>query len=386
MSTESTQPAQNNSQTKPEPPDFSSMSLEEELAERFRLDSEDQEDLDNEDVDTEVEDDGEGSDENEDDNNANVSEQEDGNEEGLSEDELQNGDEEGNGDHGNEVHQRDGSEVSGHDEGQSLQVSEEYQNTFNYLPADVRKHFEEASLAPETMDFVLGVIKRKDDEFNRKVQDNSDISKVIEPYSDVLARIGMTPAQKIAQYIAIEQGIMKNPLEGFTQLAQSLGVDLPKLFSEQQSQEGFQDPAAKEVAKLNQRFDSFEANEANKRQEALLEQIDNFARTKNDDGSLKYPHFGNIKPNMSAWLSENRGNLEDAYNAVVKQLGLSTPQPKLDTSQGKQDQRKPRKNIKKAKQLNSGVKSTSSAKGKKPVAQSMEKELEEGLKKINRAR
>lgn len=268
-------------------------------------------------------------------------------------------------------------DTEGQDTRESLQVSEDLQNTFDYLPKETREHLEEAGYDEDTLNQFLTLVKGQNDKYIQKTQQYSELVKVVEPFGEALALQGITPAQKLKQYIAWEQGIAKNPLEGMIQLGRSLGFDLVKMISDKQSSEEqtFEDPAQKEINDLRTRIDAQDQKALEELNARLLEQVEQFKNAKAEDGTLKYPHFEKVRKYMGPHIEAGK-DLESAYNAIVEELELGMPSQSSET-------RKPRKNIKKAKKLSTKVKSSKSSSKVTEKPGSLRDELKANAKKLN---
>jgi len=283
---------------------------------------------------------------------------------------------------GDEVHHPDGSEDAGQHDRQGLQVSQELQSTFDYLPKDAKEHLEEAGYDEETTNNFLGLVKSQNDKYLEKTKDFSELIKVIEPYKDALAKAGVSSAQKIAGYIATEEAILRDPKQGLIQLATSLGFDLEKLFSGGQSSpndgnngnadnsasdsQNFEDPVQRDINKINERLDGNDKAKLKEVYDNAQTAIDTFANATNSNGDKVHPHFEKIRPLMAVKIQKNEcGTMEEAYDSVLKDLNLTPVSNDGNKGNGNNAQNsgnKGRKSIKAKKKAGSGVKSTSTAK------------------------
>lgn len=260
-------------------------------------------------------------------------------------------------------------------------VREDLKTTFDYLKKSEREDLEKSNLPPEIVNKYLEKVRDQNLSYQEKTKDFSDLRKVLEPYGDTLALQGITPAQKISQYIAIEKQIMANPLEGILQLAKSYGVDLVKSLEDKQSE--FEDPALKEVSNLRKELEAIKSNTQKQQEEALqrqqeeaIKEVNRFKAEKTQDGTLKYPHFEKIKSLMSEKFSTNSAStLEEAYNLVVKDLGL--PVSVVQSITGK-------KSVKDAKKAALGVRSKSSTLKESTVGLTLREEIARNFEKVGR--
>lgn len=234
-------------------------------------------------------------------------------------------------------------------------IDEDLKSTFKYLRKEDKATLEGKKYPKEIVNMVLRDLKEKNTAFQEKTKDFSEIVKTIEPYEQALAMQGISPSEKIRQYIAIENDIMSDPVNGILRLAQSYGVDLTEALKKEQSNEGFVDPALKEISDLRKQIDELKSAKENDSRQSLQEQVNQFQNATNEDGSLSHPHFEKVRPLMAAKFKNGEADsLDTAYEMVVKELGLSNNTMQKTTP-------KQRKSVKEAKQLGSGVRSKSTA-------------------------
>ena len=265
------------------------------------------------------------------------------------------------------------------EESDAFEVREDLKTTFDYLKKSDREDLEKSNLPPELLNKYLEKVRDQNLAYQEKSKNFSDLRKVIEPFEDALALQGITSAQKIGQYIAIEKQLLSNPLEGILQLAKSYGVDLVKALEQKQSE--FEDPALKEVSELRKELDSIKSTTQKQQEEALerqkeeaLQEVNKFKDAKNDDGSLRYPHFDKIKALMSEkFAANNASTLEQAYNLVVTDLGLAKVQPIMA-----------KKSVKEAKKAAYGVRSKSTAQKESTAGLTLRQEIERNFEKVGR--
>lgn len=241
----------------------------------------------------------------------------------------------------------------------SSRISEDLKSTFDYLKKEQRDALEKADYPEELLNMFLGQVKSQTSAFHEKTKNFSDLTKVIEPFGDSLALQGITPAQKISQYIAYDKQLQANPIEGLFQLAKSHGIDLVKEVSKMQStsHHQFEDPVSKEVTSIKKELEDLKNATLSERQEAAQKIVDDFANAKDEKGQPLHPHYELLRGKMrDKFQSREASDLKTAYELVLKEFPQLTRAELTDNA-------KPilRKSVKDKKRAAQGVHSKSSA-------------------------
>jgi hypothetical protein len=200
-----------------------------------------------------------------------------------------------------------------------------------HFNADQKAYF--AALAPEAQKQWVEIEKAREAEVTRRSQEHAEYKRAadpwveaVSPYQKYLAHIapglGETPQTLVRKIIATEYQLRNAPpaqrYQAFAQLAQAYGVDLAALTSGQvpvqhQPQQAPYDP------RLNQIVAEVRSLKQEREQSAALQQIADFANTKDETGQPKYPHFERVKGVMGSLIDAKQAKtLDEAYTMAVK--------------------------------------------------------------------
>ena len=206
-------------------------------------------------------------------------------------------------------------------------------------PFDAPAHFNAeqkakfASLPAEAQNYVVEVEKAREAEYTRRSQEHAEFKRTAEPWveavspytkylSHIAPGLGETPQTLVRKIIATEYQLRNAPppqrYQAFAQLAQAYGVDLASLASGQlpaqtQPQQAPYDP------RLNQIAAEVRSLKQEREQHAAIQQITDFANTKDESGQPKYPHFERVKGVMGSLIDAKQAKtLDEAYTQAVK--------------------------------------------------------------------
>lgn len=170
---------------------------------------------------------------------------------------------------------------------------------------------------------------QKQTEMDRAIKQYADLDQVLEPHKEGLALRGMTSATLLSQYIATSQALAENPKDTLRYLAEQYGVDL-SIINQAAPEE------TPEIAKLRRELNETRAavtqfqNSQNQqhtdlqgqRRAALANTLTTFANAQDETGGLKYPHFEELRKDMSAMVSAagqqgQEMDLDEAYQRAL---------------------------------------------------------------------
>lgn len=187
-------------------------------------------------------------------------------------------------------------------------------------PAEQREKF--TVLPRETQEWLLSRDKDMVENYTRKTTELAEqrkaaeeITSVLEPYKQQMELAGIAPAQAIQRLLAAQKMLETNPTEGLKWLAQQYQVDLSR-FTPTES-EAYTDPVVKELrdrlAKLESEKQRTEQQVHQQNVSQAQKLINDFKGAKQDDGSLKYPHFDKVEALMGPLVAQGK-TLEEAYD------------------------------------------------------------------------
>lgn len=174
-----------------------------------------------------------------------------------------------------------------------------------------------SKFAPEAQAFVAQREKHWNEAMataGRKVaghlQQLADYQNVVAPYEQELAKHGMTAPAAIKQLLAIRDHAVKDPAGYIKWFADGHKIDLSQLGA--QKTDEFVDPQVKalqtELAQIKQGLSSTQTAQARADEDRIVSGIVNamqqFAATKNEDGSLAYPLFDKVRDSEMAFIAE----------------------------------------------------------------------------------
>lgn len=188
-------------------------------------------------------------------------------------------------------------------------------------PAEQREGF--TTLPRETQEWLLSRDKDMVENYTRKTTELADLRKsaeevtsVLEPYRQQMELAGVSPSQAIQRLLAAQKFLETNPTEGIQWLANQYQVDLSGFVKKDET---YTDPDVKALRdELNQLKSERQLEQRRVQAETttvIQKQINEFKDSKNEDGTLKYPHFDKVKGIMAPLVNEGK-SLADAYETA----------------------------------------------------------------------
>lgn len=170
---------------------------------------------------------------------------------------------------------------------------------------------------------------QKQTEMNQTVQRYADMDRVLEPHKEGLALRGMTPATLLGQYLATSQALANNPIETFKYLADQYGVDLSTInqaapeetpeYADMRTRLDRQDAI---ISQFQNSQDQQTASQQTRQRAELADSLTAFADSTDEAGNPKYPHFEELRKDMSAivYAAGQQGqkmDLDEAYQRAL---------------------------------------------------------------------
>jgi hypothetical protein len=243
-----------------------------------------------------------------------------------------------------EPQEEDGQEAEADDQGEDESGEQQPDLAAIEAPAnwpdDARAAF--AALPPRLQHHYIDSAKYMQADYTRKTQALAqerrgiqEINQIIGPRQQSWMMQGMRPAQAIGQLLALSDYADKD-FGGFVKyLAQQRGIDLQSALGLNQNQDAdeYIDPQVKslqdQVSEMQQMLEQagkFSQQQAQQQQVAQYQQaysrtaqgIDQFAQTKNPDGTAKYPYFEHLEDDMAGLIEAGLANsIDDAYDKAL---------------------------------------------------------------------
>lgn len=188
-------------------------------------------------------------------------------------------------------------------------------------PAEQREKF--AVLPRETQEWLLNRDKEMVENYTRKTTELAEqrkpveeITKILEPYKQQMELAGVTPTQAFQRLLAAQRFLETDPSNALKWLAQQYKVDLSSFAPKE---EAYVDPDLKalqnEVNSLKSQISQREQQEQQQNSSQVQKQITDFKDARNEDGSLKYPHFDKLGPIMAPLVRDGK-TLAEAYDVA----------------------------------------------------------------------
>ena len=202
-------------------------------------------------------------------------------------------------------------------------------------PLDPPKHwakeFKEQfnQLDPSGQKMFMDRYKDLESDYTKKTQHLAQYRKrqealdgIIKPFMGDFERAGMDDVGAIRQLFAAHDYLKKDPKSAITWLAQNYGVNLSEVGLDQSEEDDYSDPQVKDlkqqVAQLSGLIQQQQNQQMQSVQNSTQSMIDQFANEKNTDGSIKYPHFDNVRETMGVLIQNNKAkDLASAYDMAV---------------------------------------------------------------------
>jgi hypothetical protein len=190
-----------------------------------------------------------------------------------------------------------------------------------HWPEEHRQTF--SSLPKEQQDFVLSRVKETEADYTRKTQSIAEqrksyeaLDQVLQPYQQQFAQSGITTAEAVARLLNAHNALSQRPKETLQKLALQYGVNLTG------DEEDFADPQIIEqdgrFQKTEQAVNQLSGTIGEMQQQQLQAQVDAFEQSRNDDGTLKHPHFTQVREQMGRLMAADQSlTMEKAYADAV---------------------------------------------------------------------
>lgn len=174
-------------------------------------------------------------------------------------------------------------------------------------------------LTPAARDIVLkreadtekGVAKLKE-----QYEPYKGLEKALEPHKALLSSMGLNPVQGVERLITFHQAMMADKYRGILEIANSYGVDLPRMFAPQGQRPG-QNSVIDRLAHEVQALKAERAAEQQARVQTIEKDLSGQIETFSKDP--KNEHFETLKPTMAQLLvSGVAQDLSDAYDKAAR--------------------------------------------------------------------
>lgn len=239
--------------------------------------------------------------------------------------------------------------------------------------------------------------KKKFSEADNDLKMAKELKETFAPFNQQLKQMGINPITKVKDLIALETAYAQDPerfiANLYTQALNSGRVkkeNIAKMFGLDQTSKEGEDPqndVASVLAQLENRLDqklnSFEGRLRQDKVGELNAKIQKFFSQKNEDGTLKYPHFEKLENSMSE-ISQVTGeaDLDILYNKALmldpelsKEYIENQTQSKLTEFQKNAD-------LEKAKKASVNLKNSPNANIEKKRKMTLDERIDENYDKI----
>lgn len=205
---------------------------------------------------------------------------------------------------------------------------------------------------------------QKAEEFSKEMK---PIKEVFAPYEQFMKQTGLTKEQYITNMIAYEQGLAKQPVPTFRDIAQKFKIDprqvWPELFQSNNDdydldfdEDLTQKPKndTNEVDLLKNELSTLRNQIAN---QPMLEQIRQFEEATDAEGKRLHPHFAEVKQLMGQLILQGKAeDLNTAYSMATRAIGLE--EDKKTQNEPSSDLDEIRRKVSKAKKASKSVNTT----------------------------
>jgi hypothetical protein len=199
--------------------------------------------------------------------------------------------------------------------------SAEDRETFNELPSAAKQ-------------YLLKREKQYEQGIQQKAEELKPLKEAFGPYRDILRMRGVDEATAVRTWVAAQQMLDTDPVNGFKMLIQQFGPDVQRAvaaqfgITEPDDSEGDDYRSDPEVRKLRQELLDLKRQNSQTttqyqqlRQQEALEQVRQFREATGDDGKPLHPHFDEVADDMRALLSAGTvADLQAAYEKAVWSL------------------------------------------------------------------
>lgn len=138
----------------------------------------------------------------------------------------------------------------------------------------------------------------------------TEIDQVVAPFKKEWELSGTTPAQVLSNALKLELAFRENPRNALILLGQEYGLDFRNEVSEQSNNQ--LNELLEVVEQLQEKVSSFENSQAESRQTALLDFIEDWKSSKDANGSAKYPYYDLLEQDMELLIPAIQKKYPDA--------------------------------------------------------------------------
>jgi len=224
-------------------------------------------------------------------------------------------------------------------------------------------------------------------QYKQKVDSFNEMEAVLKPYEAMIQAENSTANDVISSMMKsayiLRQGQMGQKVQMIGQLAQDYGfINQLRAYLTQGAIPQPQQPRGMSADEVRTLLQQDRQESEQKRQDyEVTQQVSSFQNAQNEDGSLLYPYFENVRSLMAAMIEANPSlGLEDAYNNALWASDETRPFVEQQTSSQSQAKAHTEK-AKKASQANVRKKSSHAAEQPEPTG-SVEDTMAETMRKI----
>lgn len=231
----------------------------------------------------------------------------------------------------NEIESEDLEDVDGEGE-EEPEVKDEAPAAPEHWPAEDKALLEGIKDA-EARKLVMQIDKRlqaahtrRSQEIAEEVKTAQSVKDIFKPYQDDLKQAGLNEVTAIPalikEYAATKDFIGKlqqNPKEVIAGLAKQYGVSLEGLDDGDDYKDPYVAQLEQKVAQLEGKVGTVADSFQQKELQVISQNIEQFAKETNGDGSLKHPHFERLRGTMGNLMMHNPGEtLSTAYEKAMR--------------------------------------------------------------------
>jgi len=199
--------------------------------------------------------------------------------------------------------------------------------------------------APES---VRGEAQRAVRELEHGLQQKDQQLRPLEPFIKMAREQGTTVDAALRNYVGMEQMLRKDPRQGLMTLAQNMGMTPQQMagyLTGQPQQKGQQDPRdqqiialTQQVRQMQQQFGQVNGTIQEQRQQAVLNQVQQFAADK--------PRFDELAPEIARMIETGyASDLSDAYEKADRMNPAPAPVPQPTAAPAPPAQTRPARSV-----------------------------------------
>lgn len=224
-------------------------------------------------------------------------------------------------------------------------ATDEVQEAFEEVPpeVDTRGDDNEVIYAPEhwsaedretfkglpsaAQQYLLKREKQYEHGIQQKAEELRPLKEAFGPYRDILKMRGVDEATAVRTWVAAQQMLDTDPVNGLTTLIQQFGPEVrealaSKFGNREPVEEDYGDPEVqklrRELSDLKRQNSQSQMQYQQLRQQEALAQVRDFREATDADGKPLHPHFDEVSDDMRALLSAGTApDLKTAYEKAV---------------------------------------------------------------------